>query len=322
MTELVNDLLDLAKVEAGKVELRPAEFTVPELFSALRGTLKPLRTSDAVDLVFEDAGHLPPLFADEGKVAQVLRNFISNALKFTEQGEVRVSARHDAAAGRIVLAVRDTGIGIAPEDQGRIFEEFAQVDNRIQTRVKGTGLGLPLSQRLAELLGGKVWLESAPSAGSAFFLSLPSRPGASAAAEDHDVESARAGIKRVLVIDDEETSRYVFRHLVAGGTPPLPYDVAEASGGDEGLRRARESRPDAIVLDLQMPGLDGYAVLQALAADPATRGTPVVVSTSSALTPEVLRRLTGVVAVLSKRTLSKEAVAAALRRATETRADG
>src|ERR1700733_1193640 len=144
LLDLVNDLLDLAKVEAGKVEAKPLDFRVGDLFAALRGMLRPVLLNQAVDLVFEDVDDVPAMFSDEGKISQILRNFISNALKFTEQGEVRVSAS-PTGNGDVIFSVSDTGIGIAPVDQARIFEDFVQVDNPIQRRVKGTGLGLPLS---------------------------------------------------------------------------------------------------------------------------------------------------------------------------------
>ena len=170
LTELVNDLLDLAKVEAGKLEIRPRYFTIGELFGALRGVMKPLQQNDAVDLIFEDVADCPPLFTDEAKVAQILRNLISNALKFTERGEVRVSAAFDSETRQCRLEVSDTGIGIAAEDQELVFQEFSQVANTLQYRAKGTGLGLPLSRRLAELLGGTLTLRSTP--GSRFHVHL------------------------------------------------------------------------------------------------------------------------------------------------------
>src|SRR5262249_18509435 len=154
LAELVDDLLDLAKVEAGKVVVRPAEFDGSTLFSSLRGMLRPLLLSESVSLTFEPTTELPPLYTDEGKVSQILRNLISNALKFTEHGEVRVSAGLAADGRTVSFAVADTGIGIAPEDQERIFQEFGQVDSRVQRKVRGTGLGLPLSRKLAQLLGG------------------------------------------------------------------------------------------------------------------------------------------------------------------------
>ncbi|HEX2552691.1 MAG TPA: ATP-binding protein [Microvirga sp.] len=306
LTELVNDLLDLAKVEAGKIDVRPVSFTLDELFGGLRGALKPLQTSEAVNLVFEEPSRgIPALHTDEAKVSQILRNFISNALKFTEAGEVRVSASLEGASGRIVLSVRDTGIGIAPEHQGSIFEEFVQVENRLQGRAKGTGLGLPLSRRLAELLGGEVRLESAPGQGSTFELALPMVYGS---AEPLAVGPAPVRM-RVLVIDDEEAFRYVLRHLVDGAG----YEIVEAQDGVEGLNKAREVRPDAIILDLHMPRLDGFAVLDALAADPQTAAIAVAVSTSSLLGSDQRRRLAHARAILPKSTLSRESVATFLR---------
>src|SRR5579862_3810045 len=172
LLELVNDLLDLAKVEAGKVEAKPLEFRVADLFAALRGMLRPMLLNQSVDLVFDEVSHIPPMFSDEGKISQILRNFISNALKFTERGEVRVSASY-TDKGEVSFSVSDTGIGIAPGDQPRIFEEFVQVDNPIQRKVRGTGLGLPLSKKLATLLKGTVRVESQLGLGSTFVVTLP-----------------------------------------------------------------------------------------------------------------------------------------------------
>jgi len=171
LLDLVNDLLDLAKVEAGKTVVRKESFEVRELFGALRGMLRPLLATSAVELVFEEPVGLPTLETDEGKVSQILRNFISNALKFTERGEVQVSAQW--RGDRVVFAVADTGIGIAPQDQELIFQEYTQLDSHVQRRVRGIGLGLPLSRRLAELLGGRILLESEPGVGSTFSLDVP-----------------------------------------------------------------------------------------------------------------------------------------------------
>ncbi|HEX6106672.1 MAG TPA: ATP-binding protein [Gemmatimonadales bacterium] len=173
LSEMVNDLLDLARIEAGRTEVRASGFAASDLFGALRGMFRPLATSDAVSLVFEDVTHLPTLETDEGKLSQILRNFISNALKFTERGEVRVSG--EAQAGFVVFSVADTGIGIAPEHHERVFEEFSQIDSALQRRTTGTGLGLPLSRKLAELLGGSVSLTSEPGRGSIFRVSVPAR---------------------------------------------------------------------------------------------------------------------------------------------------
>ena len=173
LSTLVNDLLDLAKVEAGKIEVHASEFNVGDLFGALRGMLKPLLVSERVSLIFEEPEGIPVLNTDEGKVSQILRNFISNALKFTEHGEIRVSAKLDPSANAVHFSVTDTGIGIPADQQEFIFQEFTQIPNPLQKNVKGTGLGLPLTKRLAGLLGGRVGVESAPGEGSNFYAVIP-----------------------------------------------------------------------------------------------------------------------------------------------------
>lgn len=177
LSELVNDLLDLAKIEAGKVEVQVAPVVVENMFRALKGMLRPLVDAALVELVFEPVAVHEAFDSDEGKISQILRNFISNALKFTEKGAVRVSARVDEQAGTIAFAVADTGIGISPENLQLIFEEFSQIEHPLQRKSKGTGLGLPLCRKLAELLGGRVDVDSTPGAGSTFTLTLPRRRG-------------------------------------------------------------------------------------------------------------------------------------------------
>ena len=172
--EMVDDLLDLAKVEAGRVEISPAWFEMVDLFSALRGMFKPVLTNPAVSLIFEEPHDIPKLYTDDRKLSQILRNFVSNALKFTPKGEVRVAARMDGT-DRVTFSVADSGIGIAPEFHHTIFHDFSQVHSQLQKRLRGTGLGLSLSKRLAELLGGSVRLESEPGRGSTFSVTIPIR---------------------------------------------------------------------------------------------------------------------------------------------------
>ncbi|HJQ74930.1 MAG TPA: ATP-binding protein [Gaiellaceae bacterium] len=427
LAELVSDLLDLAKVEAGKIVVRPAEFDVAHLFGALRGMLRPLLLNESVALVFEEPEDVPPLHTDEAKVSQIVRNFVSNALKFTERGEVRVAARLLPGRDAVAFTVRDTGIGIAPEDHDRIFQEFTQVDSPLQRRVQGTGLGLPLCRKLAELLGGEVTVDSTPGLGSTFTAVIPMFYQAVVPAPRHweldpdripvlvvedssellvmygrmlagsafqvvparnvreareaiatirpqaivldillageegwafltemkrrpdtadipiavvsSVDDERKGValgadaycvkpidrqrllqtltrliapetvRRVLVVDDEEISRYVLRqHLM---TPR--HVVSEARSGDEAIRLAHEQRPDVICLDLRMPDLDGVEVLRRLKADPATRDIPVVIVTSKPL-DEAERRalLEQAVAILSKDLVSRESTVGAV----------
>jgi len=312
LLELVNDMLDLAKVEAGKAEVKPVRFAVTSLFGALRGALKPLLTSASVELVFEPLQDLPPLYTDEAKVAQILRNLVSNALKFTEQGEVRVTARLSEDETRVVFAVRDTGIGIAPEYHDRIFEEFSQVDTRLQKKVKGTGLGLSLSRSLARLLGGDLTVESVPGQGSIFSLQIPTSLGE----PDREMLTGQSGgTKSVLLIDDDETFRYVLRQIVGNESQ---YEFMEADGGEQGLKMARESRPDVIILDLQMPAVDGFTVLQQLSDDQRTSAIPVVVSTSMTIDPALRSRLPEHVRLISKNAISRESVSLFLRDAVQS----
>ena len=174
LTEMVNDLLDLAKVEAGRITISPEWFEMVDLFAALRGMFKPIVASTSVSLVFDEPESEIKLYSDDKKVSQILRNFISNALKFTPQGEVRVSARM-LDAGHVEFSVTDTGIGIAPEHVPNLFADFVQIDGRLQKRLRGTGLGLSLARKFAELLGGRVAVESELGRGSRFSVVLPVR---------------------------------------------------------------------------------------------------------------------------------------------------
>ncbi|MBK5002090.1 histidine kinase [Pseudomonas sp. S31] len=172
LSDMVDDLLDLAKIEAGRITISPAWFDMFDLFAALRGMFRPIVDATAVDLIFEEPVGLPRLYTDDKKLAQILRNFISNALKFTTRGEVRVSAQL-LDEHNIRFAVSDTGIGIASDLLGTLFEDFAQVDSPLQKRLRGTGLGLSLCKRFAMLLGGEVGVHSEPGVGSSFFVIIP-----------------------------------------------------------------------------------------------------------------------------------------------------
>jgi len=172
LREMVDDLLDLAKIEAGRITISPAWFDLMDLFAALRGMFRPLIEGNQVDLVFEDPPALPLLYTDDKKLAQILRNFISNALKFTPNGQVVVSAKL-VDAHSVCFSVRDTGIGIPQDLLPTLFEDFVQVDTPLQKRLRGTGLGLSLCKRFAELLGGEVGVTSELGIGSEFHVKLP-----------------------------------------------------------------------------------------------------------------------------------------------------
>jgi signal transduction histidine kinase len=172
LTEMVDDLLDLAKVDAGRISISPEWFEMVDLFSALRGMFRPIIATSAVSLIFEETNAIPKIFTDDKKLSQILRNFISNALKFTTEGEVRVAACL-AAAGMVEFSVSDTGIGISPEHVPSLFSDFVQIDARIQKRLRGTGLGLSLAKKFAELLGGSVAVTSELGKGSRFSVQIP-----------------------------------------------------------------------------------------------------------------------------------------------------
>jgi len=272
LSELVNDLLDLAKAEAGKLVVRPVEFEVQNLFGALRGMLRPLLVSESVALVFEDPEDVPPLYTDEGKVSQILRNFISNALKFTERGEVRVSARL-VERGEIRFEVADTGIGIAAEDQEQIFQEFAQIDSPLQRRVKGTGLGLPLTRKLASLLGGHVGVASELGVGSTFTAVIPVTYEVAEVSPTWDVDAERVPI---LVVEDEPEALLVYEKFLSGSS----FQMLPART----LREARSAmstfRPRAMVLDVLLRGEDSWAFLAEVKRRDDTRDIPIVVVTT------------------------------------------
>jgi signal transduction histidine kinase len=307
LATLIDDLLDLRKVEAGKIQLRVEAFTVTDLFAALRGMFKPLVVNENVALLIEEPDNLPPLCTDQGKVAQILRNLVSNALKFTMRGSVRVSCRLSQDRQLILFEVVDTGIGIAPENHRRIFDEFSQVENPLQRSVKGTGLGLPLSQRLAGLLGGGIEIRSALGQGSTFTLAIPLRVDGERGLElpASSQPATPMALDRVLIIDDNEIERYALRQFLSTSR----YEVIEATGGYEGLRLARQAQPDVIFLDLMMPDVHGFEVLKMLKAIEDTRHIPVVLFTSQRLESEGDReRANAADAVLMKSDLSRDTV--------------
>jgi signal transduction histidine kinase/CheY-like chemotaxis protein len=279
LLELVNDLLDLAKIEAGKVEVQPVEFEISNLFSALRGMLRPLLISRTVHLVFEDPSGIPALYGDEGKLSQILRNFISNALKFTERGVIRVSATLNEADQTVTFAVADTGPGIAKEDQPRIFEEFIQLDNPAQRNIKGTGLGLPLCRKLATLLEGRIDLVSALGTGSAFSVTVPIHytsmlPLITESRQDLvQPEDARAP---VLVLEDVDATRLLYENFLRES----PFRLVGATSLREARAAMRQLRPQAIILDILLRGEDTWSWLAELKSTNETRDIPVVVITS------------------------------------------
>ncbi|HTV24105.1 MAG TPA: response regulator [Polyangiaceae bacterium] len=274
LQQLVNDMLDLSKVESGKPALRLEAFSAWHLLSALRGQMRPLiETDPRVELVVAEPEQDFELETDHGKIAQILRNLVSNALKFTEQGEVRVSARREGDS--VSFSVSDTGIGIDEADFERVFEEFGQVDNEIQRRVKGTGLGLPLSRRLAELLHGRLALESTLGKGSTFTLTLPLvHPEASelTSLKARPLDPSKAPI---LVVEDDRKTIFVYeKYLSMAG-----FQVIPARTVDDARRSMAQIRPAAIVLDVMLEGETTWEFLADLKRNPETSEVPVLVVT-------------------------------------------
>ena len=210
--------------------------------------------------------------------------------------------------------MRHTGIGIVAEDQDRVFEEWVRIDTRMQRNGKGTGLGLPLSRKLAELLGGTIEVASTLGDGSTFTLTIPA---------DYEAECALSGhaeplqqTKRVLIVDDDEGSRYVLRQLLAAESRLV---IEEANDGAEGLARIAACKPDVVLLDLQMPVLDGFAVLATLAGDSTTRDLPVIVFTSLPIDAALRERLAHASVIMPKEALTKQCVLAVVHRALRRR---
>jgi signal transduction histidine kinase/DNA-binding response OmpR family regulator len=259
LTVLVNDLLDLAKVEAGKIDVRPRHFEVQDLFGALRGMLRPLLTGNSLELIFDAEDDLPPVYTDEGKLSQILRNLISNALKFTRRGYVRVSAQQDGK-GFIDFQVADTGIGIAPADRERIFEEFVQVESEMQARVKGTGLGLPLSRRLAELLGGAIRVESEVGNGSIFHVRLPIHVGEPETEPFYKPQISLETGPLVLFVEDNRETIFVYETSLKTSN----YRLSFAMNIPEARAAIRSSQPTIVVLDRFIDGEDSLYYIEEL----------------------------------------------------------
>jgi signal transduction histidine kinase/CheY-like chemotaxis protein len=313
LLSLVNELLDLAKAESGRLEPVLSQVSLADVFAQLRGSLRPLAARGGVELQVDEVADLPPLHTDEKMLLHILRNLLTNGMKFTERGEVRLSATALESAQHVEIVVQDTGVGIAPSDQERVFEEFFQVAGPLQARTRGTGLGLPYSRRLTELLGGTLQLTSQVGKGSRFVLELPLTWSAPLAATHSQppAESAEVSIGIALVVDDDASFRHVLRGMLQG----VAERVLEAEDGEDAWAQLQNCIPDVILLDLRMPALDGPGLLAALASEPRLRDVPVIVITSVDLAVPASAELPGTAAVVPKTGLTKDAVLSAIRTA-------
>ncbi|HEX5660484.1 MAG TPA: ATP-binding protein [Polyangiales bacterium] len=273
---LVNDMLDVAKVESGKATLRIEPFSLDDTLAGLRGTLRPLLSPERpVALVVEPGPAGLTLETDQGKLSQILRNLLANALKFTERGEVSLSTT--LRGDEVVFAVRDTGIGIAPEDQERIFEEFTQVDSAVQRRVKGSGLGLPLSRGLAELIGGSLQVSSTFGQGSTFTCVVPRKHDEAVEMEKIEERSRDLDPERVpvLVLEDDRKTIFLYERFLARSG----FQVIPARTVDDARALLKTTRPVAGVLDILLENETTWRFLGDLKSDPETKHIPVLVVT-------------------------------------------
>jgi len=294
---LINDILDLSKIEAGRMDVYLERFEVGEMLEETVGTVTPLMEKNGNRIVTRFEAGLGSMRADLTKVRQSLFNLLSNAAKFTENGAVTLAARREERAGRAWLAfvVRDEGIGIAADKLDQVFEEFAQADRSTTRNFGGTGLGLPITRRFCQMMGGEVSITSEVGSGSTFTIELPAEVSAQEAVsgtadEAHDAGKAETQIvaatelsdealpepgSAILVIDDDDDARDLLRRTLE----EEGYAIVTAARGEHGLALAKRLKPVLITLDVMMPEMDGWEVLRSLESDPELRAIPVVVVT-------------------------------------------
>jgi CheY-like chemotaxis protein len=299
---LINDILDLSKIEAGRMDLYLETFDIGEMLADISTTIQPLIDKNANRLVVDLPSDIGSMHADLTKVRQVLFNLLGNASKFTQSGVIGLSvgrAARDAGGEWIEFQVRDSGIGLTPEQAARVFDSFTQADASTTRKYGGTGLGLTITRKFCEMMGGDISIVSEPGQGAAFTVRLPaqvSEPNSashsepdqpvsdsldqlagavSGTSEAHSGATVDESAGSVLVIDDDP----VIQDLMGTFLHKEGYRVTAAAGGEEGLRRAREIRPDVITLDVAMPSMDGWTVLSALKADPELAEIPVIMLT-------------------------------------------
>ena len=276
LLELINQVLDLSKIEAGKLDLNPESINVPPLVDEVAGTARPLAEQNANRLLVDCPAELPSLHVDALRLRQILLNLLSNACKFTKNGEVSLRIAPVSGDGRdwLEFVVADSGIGMSADQLGRLFQDFSQADQSTARRYGGTGLGLAITRRLARMMGGDVTVASEPDRGSTFTVRLPVAFRLAMPPPARDEPLAQKG-DCVLVIDDDATAREIIAsHLREAG-----FSVVAAQGGREGLKLAERLKPIAITLDVYMPDLDGWTVLSALRGNPALSDIPVVMAT-------------------------------------------
>ena len=276
LLSLINDVLDLSKVEANKMELFAETVALGPLLADVAATVEPLVKTKANTLALDLGDDLGAMRTDAVKLRQCLFNLLGNACKFTENGQITLRVRRNA--DWLSFAIEDTGIGMSPEQLGRLFQRFTQADESTTRKFGGTGLGLALTRAFARLLGGDVTVTSTEGQGTCFTLSVPAEAPDGAVAPDDGTHAATGSIDRerrdlVLVIDDEASQRELLTRFLTR----QHFAVRTAAEGRSGLELARSLQPRVILLDVMMPDIDGWAVLKALKGDPVTADIPVVI---------------------------------------------
>ncbi|MFJ5992860.1 ATP-binding protein [Lentzea sp. NPDC092896] len=261
---LVNELLDTAKAESGSLQPRMAPVALDYVITQLRSAVRPTLRSGDVRLVVDPLRELPSLVTDETMLVRILRNVLSNAVKFTRQGEIHFTAEQGPAPDEIRFVVTDTGIGIPPAEQDRVFEEFYQVPNALQVGVSGTGLGLSYARKLAEILGGTLTLTSTPGTGTEVALTLPSAT---------DEFARPAPVACALIADGDEKGRKQLRDALEG----IAGEIIETEDGRSAINVAKQRQPDLVLVSASAPLMSGSAVLSVLRLDPDLKRVPVVI---------------------------------------------
>ena len=261
-------MLDLSKIEAGQLTLALAGYSMQDVVAGVHSAVELLAKEKHIALKVELQPNLPRAHGDERKLTQVLLNLVGNAIKFTDEGEVAIKAA--AANGSITVSVRDSGPGITEADQAKIFQEFQQADSAITREKGGTGLGLTISKRIVELHGGRIWVEFEPGRGIDLLIY----------ASRHCRTADEASMSRlILVVEDQEDNRQILRDLLKSAD----YEMTEAETGEEAIAAVARQRPGLILMDIQLPGMDGYEATRRIKADPALSSIPIIAVTSYAL---------------------------------------
>jgi signal transduction histidine kinase len=272
LLNLINDILDLSKIEAGKMELRPERFELAEALEGVHNLIQPLARKKQQTTALNVDQAIGEVYHDPGRFKQIMYNLLSNAVKFTPDGG-KVTTTATLLPGELLeIGVSDTGIGIQPQDQAKLFEEFQQIDSGYARKQQGTGLGLALVKRVVHLMGGEISVQSEPGHGSTFTVLLPRQQGEPATTTTL-VPGANGSSRLVLVVEDDEPAASLLSlHLARGG-----YQVERATTAEQAFEKAKHLLPAAITLDILLPKEDGWHVLKQLKEEPLTRDIPVVV---------------------------------------------